>query len=148
MGLFGSGPVLEHPELAELLVTADKSRKADTKVLAKNESAIANELSQGEDPLVVAADWNSASGGVIVVTDRRSLLFRKGRVDRQLRHDEVHSTTIGTMPSGDMLVHIQSETAMLDYAPNDAARYKHIIQVRVGTPRAAQMICAAVDARL
>jgi hypothetical protein len=149
MGLFSPASPLQYAEYEQLLVTADKNRKQDTRILAKNEHGIAAELQgKDEDLLVLAVDWSSVSGGMLVVTDRRSIAFRKGRIDRQLAHGEIHDTWIGTKPNGGILVEIRSKTAILDYSPNDPQRYRHIIQSSVGTPRAGQMICAAVDARL
>jgi hypothetical protein len=149
MGLFSPATPLQYTQYERLLVTSDKNRKQDTKILAKNEQGIAAELhGKDEDLLVMAADWSSVSGGVLVVTDRRSIAFRKGKIDRQLAHAETHDTWIGAKPNGGILVEIRSKTAVLDYSPNDPQRYRHIIQSSVGTPRAGQMICAAVDARL
>jgi hypothetical protein len=150
VGLFGGNAAAsQHPELVGLLVTADKSRKQDMKMLAANEQAIAQILvASGERAIVIAADWNSMSGGVLLVTDRRSVTIRKGKLGKQLMHDEVHSTWLGTQANGSMLVEIRSKKAMLDYSPNDADRYLHIIQSSVGTPRAGQMICGAIDSRI
>jgi hypothetical protein len=49
------------------------------------------------------------------------------------------------MPNQKLLVAVISKTAELDYAPNDSARFGHIIQFEVSTPRIAQTICAAID---
>jgi hypothetical protein len=122
----------------------DKSRRkwAD-KELAKESGAIISELTRtGEVCLVLAHD---ARSGMVVVTDQRTFILKRGRIRKQLRHEEVAETMLGTMPNGSTIVTIESIESRLDYSPTDAMRYEKVINVEVATPRIGNIICAHVD---
>jgi hypothetical protein len=148
MGLFGGLPPTNINPVLESAVVAsnDKARDRTLRTLAKSEGGILSGLEPDERPLCVAYYMGEFGGdNVIVVTDRRSIMVKKGKFERQLRHNEVAETTRGQMPNGQILVEILSSHAKLDFRPNDAQRYAHIIQIQVETPRVASAICAAID---
>lgn len=149
MGLFGSGASTEiSPSVEAVFVSPpehDKYRyKTARKIVARESDAII-QSTKTENLLLVAHCQSAMSDAAIVVTDRRSLMVRKGKIEKSLEHSEVAETTIGAMPAGTTLVAILSVASQQDYALNDARRFSEIIQAEVATPRIGNAICAHVD---
>lgn len=123
-------------------------RKWAEKALAKESQSIMTLLrGTGETCLAVAHDHGMDSN-VIVVTNRRTFQMKRGRVRKELAHSAVAETKIGTMPSGDTMVMIESHEARRDYSPSDPMRTNKIIYAEVATPGIAQAIYSPIDQRI
>lgn len=149
MGLFGSKAMPEgvDPELASVVIASTEDvRRLTLKCLSNSQGAIQSSLETGERPVCIAWHMGSLGGDMlIVVTNRRSMDVKKRSIVKQLRHEDVAETSLGTLPNGDTNVQIASESSRLDYRPNDPMRFEQIIQFSVRTPRVANRICAAID---
>lgn len=122
------------------------ARRQAEKALAKESDAIVRIISEAdEEPLVIAYDSGSLGSSIVVITNRRSFQIKGGRIRKELAHGEVAETKLGRMPSGRMLVTIESIAAQQDYRPTDPMRFTKIVQVEVDTPRIANLICGQVD---
>jgi hypothetical protein len=153
VGLFRSDPGLPGM-LYDAFVGPPESRDFNkaTGIVARDGDAILGELrlSAGEavDVVALCVESGAVSPGAIVVTNWRTFVFRKGKVRKQYRHSEVAETVILQKKYTGMLVQIISQTAKLDYNPNDPSWFSHVLQVEVSTPRIAQAICSSVDQHL
>lgn len=150
MGIFGEQKQSDPALLAVFAAPPDNKKYLQSsaqKRLAKESDGIMAVLkSTGETCLVVAHD--SADDAMLVVTDRRTFTFKRGRIQKEYSHQEVAETTLGAMPNGNMLVQIESQASRLDYSPTDVMRFSAIIQIQVATPRIANIICGHIDKRL
>lgn len=143
MGIF-SKPDLSTLDPAWSATVADggkeKSGTFIRSLLVKAAATINATLEPGETILVSAGSLD----GLLLITDRRSILLRKTKIDKQFRHGEIAETRIFTTETK-VFVAIESTSARLDFNPNDPMRFTKIIQVEVSTPRVANQVCAAVD---
>lgn len=152
MGIFS--PSLELPsELAPYFVGPPEGRplKDAKNVVAKEAGSILQQMQPGNGEVfhVVAACVQGAeiNPSAVVVTNRRTMVVKRGKVRADYSHGEVAETKLYTAPrnGGVLVVEVLTKTAVMDYAPNDYMRYGHILIVDVPTPRIANAICAAID---
>jgi hypothetical protein len=148
MGIFSTkAPVKVDSDLEGAVVaSSEKTRLQTLKVLGENQESIRDSLTPGESVLCAShVAVLGVSNNLLLVTNRRTISMKKGSIKKELRHDEVAETKMLRRPSGEILVQIESEKALLDFNPNDPERWDYRIQVTVDTLRVAQEICAAVD---
>ena len=125
-------------------------RKKDAeKALARESSAIVAILNAtGETALIAAHD--AASNRVLVVTDQRTFLVKRGVIDQEKRHSQVAETKIhdGTGRIGNMRITIFDLEARMTYGPNSEGSFRNCIGAEVATYRTANAICTLIDERM
>lgn len=119
--------------------------KSARKAMEKESASLASLLSgSGEKCLLVAHDMDMYSH-LVVVTDRRTFQFKRGRVQKELAHSDVAATSLKAHPNDYILVIIESYSSRLDYSPQDSMRFTKILMPHVATPRIGQAICSVID---
>lgn len=149
MPLFGPPPEI-HATLQAVFVSPpdnDKpAQRAALKAVGTESDAIVRLLGQDEIPIVVAFSSTDADGiTVIVVTSKRTMSIKNGRIRKQLSHHEVAETKMFATRDGRVLVEVESIASQQDYGPRDPRRFEKILMANVSTPRIANAICAAID---
>lgn len=79
------------------------------------------------------------------MTDSRSFVIKRGKIDMQLQHSEVAETRLGSSPSNGVKRTIVSHASLQDFSPNDPRRYSQIILSELATPRIGNAICSQID---
>lgn len=86
-------------------------------------------------------------GHILVITNRRLLNFKKGRLDSSLQQRDVGHTRLFNQPNGGFLVAVETREGMMypddDMRHFDASRY---LAVQVDEPQLGQGVCSIVDA--
>lgn len=145
MGFFSKRePVELDTELAGMLTgyPPAKEQKA-LRAVAKSQEAIhrvTKDLRPGEELRLFVID--AYLSNFVLVTNQRSVEPDRYNT-KEIEHADVAKTYLGTMPgTGHTLLEIVSKSALLDYRPDDHARYGAIIQFKSELPRAAAEIIA------
>ena|SRR5579859_1861144 len=124
-------------------------RKRDAeKALTRESSAIMAILgTTGETALIAAHD--AAHNRVLVVTDQRTFVVKRGAIEQEKRHNQVAETTIhdGTGRIGNMYVTIFDLESRMTYGPNSEGSFRNCIGAEVATYRTANAICNLIDER-
>ncbi len=125
-------------------------RKRDAeKALTRESSAIMAILdASGETALIAAHD--AAHNRVLVVTDQRTFVVKRGAIEQEKRHNQVAKTTIhdGTGRIGNMHITIFDLESMMTFGPNSEGSFRNCIGAEVATYQTANAICNLIDERM
>ena len=143
--MFGSSGPIDQSMTEKLVPTGPENwkQKNAVKALAACEAMI-SEIGQSEQISLLVHDQAPVGSEVIVISDTGVTRVNKRKVLKRLTFGEIAETRLLRHPNG-MLVAVESISAQQDYLPSDSRRFEHIIQFMTGTPRGANMACAAID---
>lgn len=102
----------------------------------------------GDTALIAAHD--AAHNRVLVVTDKRAFVVKRGTIEQERRHNQVAKTTIhdGTGGIGNMYVAIFDLESQMTFGPNSEGSFRNCIAAEVATYRTANAICNLIDERM
>ncbi|MEA2494338.1 MAG: hypothetical protein QOJ29_2249 [Thermoleophilaceae bacterium] len=116
--------------------------------MAQNQASIHAMIEAGENLLGVVAYSKLSTSYVLVITDRRLLNLKKGKLEGRLNREDVGRTRIFNLPrsNGRYLVAIQTHEGML-YADDDPARLEpgRWMSVISDDPKVPQRVSAIID---
>jgi hypothetical protein len=148
LGLFSKADLVSvSPALERAVIAEDAHDRRETlKLLGKNQLAIQAVLEPDEEVAAIVAHWEVA-GYVLVITGRRLLDFKKGRLNSSLQQSDVGRTRLLNQPNGNFLVAIETHEAMM-YRDDDMRHFdpQRYLAIKVGDPKVARGVCAIVDA--
>src|SRR3954469_2882053 len=152
MGLFSSAPEVD-PGLAPLIIGEEgTSRRAIEKAVAKNQSGLPSLLGDGEE--IRAISRGDGINVILVVTDRRLLRVKKGKMDwAPIPLGEVAGTKLLSrdLGSGRVKYMVVIDTfESKQYSDADQRRYEpdHFINIDFDEQQEARAVCAVIDLML
>jgi len=140
-------PVAIDPALEKTVIAEEQRERRETlKLLAKNQLAIQATLESGEEVAAIVGHWKM-TGYILVITRRRLLNFKKGRLDQSLQQSDIGRTRLGNLPNGHFMASIETHDGMM-YRDDDMRHFEpaRYLSVEVDDPKVARGICAIVDA--
>lgn len=143
MALFTRTPPLD-PHL-ESVATGfkDEYRKSSLKYVAKRQAAIHDALNPGETVRLVGVHSAGLRSHLVVITDQRVMEFAGSALSKQYPQGDVAGTATMEIDAL-MFVMIETETAQMDFMPDDPKRADHIVFAPAATPRQQQAISEAL----
>ncbi len=116
------------------------------KELIKSQGIVLQNTSSQSNPLTaVAVGWRANTGrhGVLAITANNVLRIDRTRLETKLPVKDIAEVKLGTHRDG-TAVTIYTNTALLDYQPDDPRKFQHAIVMIFPSPRVAH----AVDEQL
>lgn len=146
-----SEPVAVDSALEKVVINEnDRGLRKTIKLLSKNQLTIQANVEPDENIAAILGHggWDpEIFDHVLVITNRRLLNFKKGRLDGSLQQSDVGRTRLFNQPNHGFLVAVETREGMMyaddDMRHFDASRY---MAVQVDEPQLARGVCSIVDA--